>query len=179
MMPVLTTLTTGQQLALILLRTLIGWHFLYEGYFKLMRPAWGRDGEPLAAWSAAGYLKGATGPFAGLFHRMGDAAWIGTLDMAVALGLVLIGLSLMLGLFTRAGCVGALLMLFMFYIAAIPMSGLPEPRAEGVYLFVNKNLIEAAAVFVLLLFPTGRFAGLDRWRYDTRRLRARASEVQA
>lgn len=179
MSPILTTLTAGQQLALVLLRTLIGWHFLYEGYFKLLRPAWGRDGAPLAAWSAAGYLKGATGPFAGLFHAMGDASWIGALDMAVAIGLVLIGLSLMLGLFTRAGCAAALLMLLMFYVAAIPTTGLPEPRAEGVYLFVNKNLIEAAAVFALLLFPTGQFAGLDRWWFDMRRPRASVSEVQA
>lgn len=180
MMPALTTLTAGQQFALVLLRTLIGWHFLYEGYFKLMRPAWGRHGEPLAAWSAAGYLKGATGPFANFFRAMGDAAWIGALDMAVAIGLLLVGLSLMLGLFTRLGCAVALLMLLMFYLAAIPTTGVPDPRAEGVYLFVNKNLIEAAAVVVLLLFPTGHYAGLDRWRRMRREPpQARVSEVQA
>jgi thiosulfate dehydrogenase (quinone) large subunit len=178
MMPVLTTITTAQQVALVLLRTLIGWHFLYEGYFKLMRPAWSRDGEPLAVWSAAGYLKGATGPFAGLFQALGDAAWIGALDTAVAMGLVAAGLSLMLGLFTRAGCALALLMLLMFYLAAIPTTGLPDPRAEGVYLLVNKNLIEAAAVVVLLLFPTGLYAGVDRWLHARRLERPRTHEVQ-
>jgi thiosulfate dehydrogenase (quinone) large subunit len=179
MMPVLTTINTAQQVALVLLRTLIGWHFLYEGYFKLMRPAWGRDGEPLAVWSAAGYLKGATGPFAGLFHALGDAAWIGALDMAVAMGLVAAGLSLMLGLFTRVGCVLALLMLLMFYVAAVPTTGLPDPRAEGVYLLVNKNLIEAAAVVVLLVFPTGLYAGVDRWLHVRRLRRPHVSEVHA
>ena len=39
--------------------------------------------------------------------------------------------------------------------------GCRRPRAEGTYLFVNKNLIEAAAVLVLLSFRTGRIAGLD------------------
>ena len=179
MMPGRPTTTAAQQTALVLLRTLIGWHFLYEGYFKLLRPAWGRDGEPLAAWSAAGYLKASTGPLAGMFHALGDAPWIGALDTMIAGGLVLIGLSLMLGLFTRVGCAAALLMLAMFYVSAIPMSGLPEPRAEGVYLIVNKNLIEAAGVFVLLLFPTGQFAGLDRWVRDMRRPQASMSEVQA
>ena len=42
--------------ALVLLRTLIGWHFLYEGYFKLMQPAWSAAGAPLPPWSAAGFL---------------------------------------------------------------------------------------------------------------------------
>jgi hypothetical protein len=50
----------------------------------------------------------------------------------------------------------------MFYLSAIPV-GLPEARAEGTYLFVNKNLIEAAAVLVVFSFRTGRIAGLDRW----------------
>ena len=35
---------------------------------------------------------------------------------------------------------------------------------EGNYLLVNKNLIEAAAVAVVLVFRTGRFAGLDLLR---------------
>ena len=30
--------------ALVVLRTLIGWHFAYEGYYKLMLPGWSRGG---------------------------------------------------------------------------------------------------------------------------------------
>ena len=30
-----------EAIALVLLRTLIGWHFLYEGYTKLLQPASG------------------------------------------------------------------------------------------------------------------------------------------
>jgi hypothetical protein len=41
---------------------------------------------------------------------------------------------------------------------------MPEPRAEGTYLIVNKNLIEAVAVGVLMTFRTGRIAGLDMLR---------------
>ena len=40
--------TSGQQIAVVALRTLIGWHFLYEGYVKLL-PAWSRDGQPMPA----------------------------------------------------------------------------------------------------------------------------------
>jgi thiosulfate dehydrogenase [quinone] large subunit len=155
------TYTALQQIALIVLRTLIGWHFLYEGLTKLLHPAWTRAGSPATAWSSAGYLKGATGPLADVFHSLGNASWIGSLDLVIAGALVAVGLSLMLGFLTQLGCAGAFGLLSMFYLSAIPL-GLPEARAEGTYLLVNKNLVEAAAVGVLFAFRTGRIAGLDR-----------------
>jgi thiosulfate dehydrogenase (quinone) large subunit len=158
------SLSGTQEIGLIALRTLIGWHFCYEGVFKLLRPAWSRAGAPLEAWSSAAYLRNATGPFADLFQSIGNSPWIGTLDLALAIALVAIGLLLMLGLFTQAACVGALALLALFYLSAVPLQGVPEPRTEGAYLIVNKNLIEAAAVFVVLLFRTGTIAGLDRRR---------------
>ena len=42
---------------LVLLRIIIGWHFLYEGLTKLLYPG----------WTSAGYLKGSTGPLAPIF----------------------------------------------------------------------------------------------------------------
>jgi thiosulfate dehydrogenase [quinone] large subunit len=151
----------AQQFALIVLRTLIGWHFLYEGYYKLRLPGWSAEGAHLGAWTAAGYLKAASGPLAWPFQRMLDAGWAGWLDWPVKIALVLIGLSLMLGLFTRAGCWGALLLLSLFYLLMVPLSGTQQPGSEGAYLIVNKTLIEAAAVAVLLAFNTGAIAGLD------------------
>jgi len=162
-----TSPSRGQRIALVALRTLIGWHFLYEGYVKLLKPAWGRDGRPLAAWSSAAYLKAASGPFADLFHRLGAAPWIGNLDVAIAIVLLAIGISLMLGLLTQAGCSGAMAMLALFYASAIPL-GLPEPHAEGTYLLVNKNLIELGAAAVVFTFRTGQIAGLDAWRIRAR-----------
>ena len=167
-------MTSFQQVSLVLLRTLIGWHFFYEGYTKLLQPAWSRAGAPVAAWSSAGYLKAATGPFADSFHALGNASWIGTLDIAIASALVAVGVSLLLGLFTQIGCLGAFGLLAMFYVSAIPM-GLPEPRSEGTYLLVNKNLIEATAVAVLFSFRTGRIAGLDRLRVSRLRLQRAAA----
>lgn len=160
-----SALTPAQQVGLVLLRTLIGWHFLYEGYFKLLHPAWSRVGTPLPNWSAAGYLKGATGPFASVFRAMGESSWLPQLDLLVATFLLLVGLSLLLGIFTEAGCVGALALLALFYVSAIPTAGIPDAHSEGAYLLVNKNLIEAGAVLVLLAFRTGRLAGLDRLRW--------------
>ncbi len=154
-------LTAASRISLIVLRTLIGWHFLYEGYYKFRLPGWSADGERLGAWTSAGYLKAATGPLAWLFRRLMDAGWTGVLDWSVKIALVLIGLSLILGLFTRAGCWGALLLLTIFYLLMIPLTGTQQPGSEGAYLIVNKTLIEAAAVAVLLAFKTGSIAGLD------------------
>jgi thiosulfate dehydrogenase [quinone] large subunit len=154
-------LSVAQRVALILTRTLVGWHFLYEGYYKLMLPGWASTGEPLAAWTAAGYLKAATGPFAPFLQAMAGSRALPIVDIAVPVGLALVGLSLMLGLFTQLGCVGAALFLALFYVSSIPLSGMPQPGAEGTYLIVNKNLIELGIVLVLLAFRTGRIAGLD------------------
>ena len=158
-----------QEIWLVALRTLIGWHFLYEGYVKLLTPSWGADGLPVQAWSSSGYLRGATGPLAGALHALASSPWIGTIDVVVAVTLAAVGLGLMLGLLTQPACAGGITMLALFYVSAMPMSGLPEPRSEGAYLIVNKNLIELAALAVIFTFRTGRIAGLDRWFAEARR----------
>lgn len=95
------------------------------------------------------------------------------MDRTVKIALLLIGLSLILGLFTRLGAWSALFFLSLFYLLQVPLAGVPQPFNEGTYLIVNKTLIEAAAVCVLLVFNTGRIAGLDllisRWRFSLRR----------
>jgi thiosulfate dehydrogenase (quinone) large subunit len=162
-------LSSFQQVSLIALRTVIGWHFLYEAYYKIVSPAWSPSGGPLTPWTSAGYLKGASGPLAKVFQRLiaaGATAWI---DRSVKLALLLIGLSLLLGLFTRVGSLGALFFLSLFYLLYVPTLGVPQPNAEGTYLIVNKTLIEAIAVIVLLAFDTGKIAGLDLlWRRKRR-----------
>lgn len=157
----------GAAVALVFLRTLIGWHFLYEGYYKLVLPGWTHAGAPLAGWSAAGYLKASSGPLGGLFRALGQSPVAPWIDVLIPIALVAVGLSLLLGLFTQAGGWGALTLLTTFYLAAIPMTGTPQPFNEGTYLLVNKTLIELAAVAVLLAFRTGRIAGLDTLRRRT------------
>jgi len=154
-------LSSFQQFALIALRTVIGWHFLYEAYYKIVSPAWSPAGGPLTPWTSEGYLRGATGPLAKVFHWLISAGRTPWIDRSVKVALLLIGLSLLLGLFTRAGGVAALFFLSLFYLLYVPTLGVPQPNAEGTYLIVNKTLIEAIAVVVLLAFDTGRIAGLD------------------
>jgi thiosulfate dehydrogenase [quinone] large subunit len=150
---------------LVVLRTLIGWHFAYEGYYKLVTPGWAPSGGVLPAFSAEGYLRSATGPLAGVFHAMAaHASMLHATDVIVPTGLLLVGLSLMLGLLTQLGCAGAIAFLALFYLSQPPLAGMPQSGAEGAYLLVNKNLIELAAVATVMAFRTGAIAGLDRLR---------------
>ena len=148
-----TTFSRGPMIAITALRILVGWHFFYEGLTKLTAPS----------WSAAGFLKQAKGPFAGSFHAMAARPdLLANTDLVTMWLLTLVGACLILGLFTRLASLGGLAFLLMVYLAAPPWIGyFYAIPAEGSYLIVNKNLVEACAVLVLLAFRTGSIAGVD------------------
>jgi uncharacterized membrane protein YphA (DoxX/SURF4 family) len=83
-------------------------------------------------------------------------------DRLVSYGLVAVGAGLLLGLFTRLSCVGGAIFLVMLYLAIPAFPWSPENlRAEGHYLFVNKNLIVALALLALATTRSGMWFGLD------------------
>ena len=79
-------------------------------------------------------------------------------------GLILIGLSLFTGLFSRPFKLCGIVLLSLYYFAYPPFTTLViNTPVEGSYWIVNKNLIEMAALFVLFMFPTSHITGLDRY----------------
>ena len=149
----LTAYSSAQTWFLVILRMLIGWHLLYEGVVKLWNPG----------WSAGGYLMDSQGPFANLFYKMAaNPSVLQVIDFMNIWGLILVGLGLLLGIFTRLACIGGILLLLLYFLSHPALIGVKYAMpTEGSYLFVNKNLIEMAALAVLLVFPTGKMAGLD------------------
>ena len=145
--------TRFQTSALVTLRILIGWHFLYEGLAKLTSPY----------WTSAGYLADSKWFLHGTFVSIAaNPTAVTAVDLLNEWGLTLIGLGLILGLLTRWAAWAGVVALALYYIAAPPFVGwtyaLPS---EGSYLVVNKVLIELVALLVLLAFGAGREWSLD------------------
>lgn len=142
-----------QLYSLFTLRVLIGWYFLYEGLAKVFTPN----------WSAYGYLLDSKGIFSPFFIGLAENPEVlSVVNFINIWGLTLVGLSLILGIFTKIGYVGAICFLLMFYLSHPPLLFaeyiLP---AEGSYLWVDKNLILLVTMVVLMIFPTSKIIGFD------------------
>ena len=138
--------STTQLTILVLLRMAIGWHFLYEGLAKLFTPN----------WSAGPYLDSSRWILKGVFNWVvSNPAVLKFVDLLNIWGLILIGLGLFFGIFTRAAGISGIILLLLYYIAHPPFIGLGfEMATEGNYLIVDKVLIEGMALAVLIIFPT-------------------------
>lgn len=163
------SVTGFQRSVLVILRILIGWHFLYEGISKVLIPN----------WSAAGYMANSRGLFSGIFHWIASSPsilWF--VDLLVVWGLVMIGLALFLGIFSRLAGIMGMILVASFYLANPPLITTSYGVvAEGHYLVVNKNLIELAALLTVIVFPTGLYFGLDRIMADRPKKHQVSAEV--
>lgn len=145
--------TKWQAVALIVLRYLVGWHILYEGIAKMLNPQ----------WSSLSFLQDSQGVMEGV------AGWIianpgvlNVVDFLNTWGLIAIGLGLLLGLLSTLAAAAGSLLVLIYYLNAPPLIGVEYILpSDGNNLLVNKTLIEAAALFVLALFPTSRIFGFD------------------
>ena len=142
---------------MVLLRVVIGWHFLYEGIAKLMSPG----------WSSMYYLLDSKGWFAPLFHSLaGNADLLPLIDFLNVWGLICIGLGLILGAFSKLAAICGAVLTFIYYLSHPPFVGLEFLMpSEGSYLWVDKNIIEIFALLVVFVFPTSRIIGLDVYLY--------------
>ena len=84
-------------------------------------------------------------------------------DMLNMLGLTLIGLALILGLFTRIAAICGSLLMLLYYIAYPPFLGYMQGIVtEGSYLLVNRNLIELVVLIALFFVPRNMMYSIDR-----------------
>ncbi|MGI6074525.1 MAG: DoxX family protein [Fermentimonas sp.] len=150
-----SNITTIQITGLTILRVMIGWHFLYEGLIKLFTPG----------WSAKSYLLASTGPLSSFFKSLAESEILMQItDLLNVWGLILIGICLFLGLFTKFSSYIAMVLLALYYISYPPFADFSiSGYVDGNYWIVNRNLIEMGALFVLAIFPSGKITGLDRF----------------
>ena len=122
-----------------IMRIIVGWHFLYEGLSKLM----------IENWSSYAYLMESKWLLSGFFHWIiAHPSILRMVDILNIWGLIIIGLCLFLGLFTRIASISGILLLLLYYIANPPFIETSMPT-QGHYFIVNLNVIEAV---ILLSF---------------------------
>lgn len=143
-----------QLTGLVLLRVLIGWHFLYEGVSKLLDPR----------WTSASYLIESKGFLSEFFTSLAaNPTALKVVDVVNIWALILIGLSLICGCLSQIASIGGAILLLLYYLCLPPFPGFQYSLPmEGSYLVVNKVLIELAALLVLALFPSSHVIGIDR-----------------
>jgi uncharacterized membrane protein YphA (DoxX/SURF4 family) len=136
-----------------LLRIIVGWHFLYEGIVKLFNPN----------WSSASYLMESKWLLSGFFHGIAaNPAILKAVDLFNTWGLLVIGISLFVGFFTRITSISGSVLLLFYYIASPPFieSSIPS---TGHFYIINYNLIEALILIGLALLPKDYMWGVQRF----------------
>ena len=131
-----------KDLSSFLLRVGLGLLMLEAGWVKI-------TASP--AFSSAGYLKSATGPFANFFQSLAGNTMV---DFLVMWGLTLGGLALILGVANRIAAVGLAVMMVLFYFSHFP------PTAPNWY--VDDHIIYVLILAVLVTFKAGHVWGLGK-----------------
>ncbi len=135
-----------------LLRIIIGWHFLYEGVAKLANPG----------WSSAPFLMESKWLFSGFFHWLiSNDTTLRAVDIMNIWGLILIGVCLFLGIFTRLASISGVLLLMMYYVANPPFMPSSIPSTSHFYI-INYNLIEAVILITIAVFPKDYLYSIQR-----------------
>ena len=144
------------QYALSVFRILIGWLFIWGfldkmfglGFETASQDAWIRGGSPSAAvcWVTQGV-------FADFFNSLGGNAFIDVLFMA---GLLIIGLTIILGIGTKLTTVFAIMFFIVMYALYVPPKDNP---------LIDYHII--LAVGMLVIYYLGgyeKFSLYDKWK---------------
>ena len=136
-------------------RLCMGWVFLWPfldkmfglGHESASADAWINGGNP-----TEGFLSGAVGPFAGIYHSIAGAGSVNVLFMAGLLG---IAVALLLGIAMKPACVAGATMVMLMWSAVLP----PENN-----LFMDDHIIYALLLIGLAAIGAGNTLGLGkRW----------------
>lgn len=126
-----------EKIVLAALRLVMGFIFLWAFFDKVFGlgfsttpdKAWVHGGSP-----TAGFLANAVkGPFAPIFHSLGEVAAV---DWLFMLGLLGVGLSLILNRYVKWGCIAGGLMLLLMYLSLLFPATNPIIDEHIVYILV-------------------------------------------
>lgn len=136
-------------------RLCLGWTFLWPfldktfglGHETASGDAWIHGGSP-----TSGFLSGAAGPFAGIYHSLSGVV---IADWGFMVGLLCIGVALLLGIGTRIAAVSGAVLLVLMWSASLPPAN---------NLFMDDHLIYALVLIGLAELGAGSTLGFGgRW----------------
>jgi len=149
-----SALTKAQLSVMVILRVAIGWLLLYEGIGRAMN----------SNWSLAGYLSESKGFLAGYFKILAaHSDLMSAVEFINEWGLILIGMGLVFGLFSRFFSLLGMVFVLIGYLSHPPFLGLSYTSLiKGSHLVVNDLFILFFLFLVFIIFPTSHIIGLDR-----------------
>lgn len=140
-------MTKYQKITLLFLRITTGWLMFYAGLTKILNPD----------WSAIGYLANAQ-TFKGFYIWLTQPTILPIINFINEWALLLLGISLILGIFVRVSSIlGAVLMLLYYFPA------LTFPYIKPHSFIVDEHIIYVAVLLLLSVFSAGKVWGMDSW----------------
>ena len=139
-------MTKLQRVSLFLLRVSLGWIFFWAGITKILKPA----------WSAAGYLQNAK-TFPDLFQWFASPTMLPLTNLVTEWGLLLLGVSLILGVCIRWSAPAGIVLMILFYL---PILQFPYPNVNS--FIVDEHIIYIIALIILAVFKAGHYWGLGK-----------------
>ena len=131
--------------AIFALRLALGWLFTYAGLTKIAD----------SSWSAAGYLNNA-GTFQGLFAWFASPSNIGWVNFINEWGLLIIGISLLIGLWVRWTSIAGIVLMALYYFPVLNF-----PMAGEHSFIVDEHIIYVLSFWIFIVSDAGRYKGLD------------------
>lgn len=158
--------TDGSMYIWSALRIVFGYIFLWAFLDKVfglgVATCHGKDLGCAAAWinggsPTTGFLgHAATGPFASFYNNLAGHMWV---DWLFMLGLLVVGLGLLFGLWTRLASVIGIIMLLLMWSALLWPANSPG---------VDEHIIYAIALFGVALTAESQPWSLNKWWGKTR-----------
>ena len=137
-------LNRNTKIWLTVARIALGWFFFYAGLVKILD----------AKWSAAGFLNTAK-TFPGLYAWFAGPSVIGVVNFVNEWALLLLGVSLILGLFVRWSTIPGVFLMLLYYFASNAF-----PFVSNGFI-VDEHIIYIAMLIIFFVTHDGNYFGLD------------------
>ena len=166
------TTTAGQKWSGVV-RILLGFTFLWAFLDKTF--AWGfsttqawmfgsGQGNPTAGFLTFGVNP--NGPFHTFYTNLAPSSPNGIVNWLFMGALLGAGLTLVLGVAMRIGCIGSSILLLSMFLAVAPWAKYADKGGSTVASnnpLLDEHIIYAATLMVLMFICAGRYWGLGRW----------------